>query len=158
MSKTTISTPEGTPFIELTREFAAPAELLYRAHTEPDLLAQWLGPRRLTMKVDRWDPRHGGAWRYVHVDGDGAEYGFRGVFHGDPSLAAGITQTFEFEGAPGHVTLDHATFVESGGRTTVHVRSVHQSVESRDAHVAAGMADGVNDSMDRLAELLAKLA
>ncbi|SDC28546.1 SRPBCC family protein [Actinokineospora iranica] len=156
MSETTITAPPGTPFIEVTREFDAPAELLFRAYSEPELLVQWLGPRRLSMKVNQHEFHHGGAWRYVHTDEDGSEYGFHGVFHGEPSVA-GITQTFEFEGAPGHVTLERVTFEERDGRTLLRMHSVHQSVEARDAHIEAGMEHGVNDSMERLTELLPTL-
>lgn len=93
------------------------------------------------MTVDHLDARHGGTWRFVHRDGDGSEYGFHGVFHGTPSLEAGIVQTWEFEGAPGHVKLGTITFEERGGRTLVHLNSVHQSVEARDAEVQSGMAE-----------------
>ena len=104
MAKTQIIAKPGMPQIEITREFDAPRELLFRAHTDPKLLVQWLGPRRLTMTIDRFDARDGGTWRYTHRDTDGTEYGFHGVFHGTPSVD-GIVQTFEFEGAPGHVSL-----------------------------------------------------
>ena len=157
MTATVILAAPGDPFITMEREFAAPPELLFRAWTEPGLLAKWLGPRRLAMRVDTWELRDGGRWRYVHVDTDGTEYGFRGVFHGTPSLD-GITQTFEFEGAPGHVSLDHLTFEAHDGRTLVRGRTVHQSVEARDAMVAAGMERGVTEGYERLDELLAGLS
>jgi uncharacterized protein YndB with AHSA1/START domain len=85
MAKTQITADPGSPFIDVTREFDAPRDVLFRAHTDPDLIVQWLGPRRLTMVVDRYDVRDGGSWRYIHRDADGAEYGFHGVFHGTPS-------------------------------------------------------------------------
>jgi len=93
MASTQIIAEPRAPQIVVTREFAAPRELLFRAHTDPDLLVQWLGPRQLTMTIDHFDLRDGGRWRYVHWDIDGNEYGFHGVFHGTPSLA-GIVQTF----------------------------------------------------------------
>ena len=89
-----------------SRELDAPLALVYRAFTEPDLLAQWLGPRKYTMTVERYDLRDGGTWRYLHADDAGNAYGFHGVFHGEPS-PDGIVQTFEFEGAPGHVSDGH---------------------------------------------------
>lgn len=156
MTKTQIQAEPGVPFIDVSREFDAPRDLLFRAFTDPDLLVQWLGPRKYEMVIDTYDVRAGGTWRYVHRDTDGTEYGFHGVFHGDPS-PDGMVQTFEFEGAPGHVSLDKLTLEERDGRTVVHTHSVYQSIEARDAMVAAGMAEGMDDGFDRLDELLARL-
>jgi uncharacterized protein YndB with AHSA1/START domain len=156
MATTRIDARPGVPFIDMSREFAAPRELVYRAHTDPDLLAQWIGPRRLTTRVVRFDVRDGGTWRFVQRDQDGSDYGFHGVFHGDPS-PEGIVQTFEFEGAPGHVSLDALTLEEHDGRTTLRVHSVFQSVEARDAMVAAGMESGVQEGYERLDELVERV-
>ncbi len=157
MATTEISAEPGVPFIETSREFGAPRELLFRAWTEPDLLVQWLGPRRMTMTVDRMDVRDGGSWRYINRDTDGTEYGFHGVFHGIPS-PDGMVQTFEFEGAPGHVSLESLSFEEHGGRTVVRTHSVFQSVADRDAMIEGGMSEGMNEGYERLEELLARLA
>jgi len=157
MAQTQIIAKPGMPQIEITREFDAPRELLFRAHTEPELLVQWLGPRNLTMTIDRLEPRDGGTWRYTHREADGTEYGFHGVYHGTPSVE-GIVQTFEFEGMPGHVSLEKVTFEEQDGKTLLRQNSVFQSVEDRDGMVESGMEDGVNDSMERLDELVARLA
>jgi uncharacterized protein YndB with AHSA1/START domain len=157
MNKTTITAEPGIPQITITREFDAPRELVFRAHTDPQLLVQWLGPRDLTMTIDRYEARDGGTWRYVHVDAQGNEYGFHGVFHGIPSPDA-IVQTFEFEGVPGHVKLDTVTLEQEGSsRTLMRTVSSFQSVEDRDGMVAADMERGVRDSADRLEELLARL-
>ena len=156
MTKTQITAEPGVPFIDITREFDAPRDLMFRAHTDPELLVQWLGPRNLVMTVDRFEVRDGGTWRYIHRDVEGTEYGFHGVFHGAPS-PDGIVQTFEFEGAPGHVSLDSMTFEERGGRTVIHARSVHQSIEARDAVVASGMEVGLSEGYTRLDELIARL-
>lgn len=156
MSSTSITAEPGVPFIDMTREFDAPRDLIFRAHTDPELLVQWLGPRRLTMVVDRYDVRDGGTWRYIHVEKDGTEYGFHGVFHGTPSPDR-IVQTFEFEGAPGHVSLDSLTLEERDGRTILRVRSVHQSVEARDAMVSSGMEGGITEGYERLDDLAASL-
>ena len=156
MSKTQITAEPGIPQITITREFNAPRDLVFRAHIEPELVAQWLGPRDLALAIDRWEARDGGTWRYVHTDAHGNTFGFHGVFHGDPSPQA-IVQTFEFEGAPGHVALQTATFNDRGGSTLVRTVSAFQSVEDRDAMVASGMERGARDSGERLAELLAKL-
>jgi uncharacterized protein YndB with AHSA1/START domain len=155
-NKTTITAEPGIPQITITREFDAPRDLVFRAHTEPDLLVRWLGPRDLTMTVDRYEVRDGGTWRYVHKDAQGNAYGFHGVFHGTPSPDA-IVQTFEFEGVPGHVKLDTTTLEQRGRRTLMRTVSSFQSVEDRDGMVASGMERGVRDSADRLEELLATL-
>jgi len=157
MGKTQITAEPGTPFVQITRTFDAPKELVYRAYIEPDLLVQWLGPRGVQMRVDRYDVRDGGTWRYVHFDDEGNEYGFHGVFHGDPSVASGIVQTFEFEGAPGHVMLEWLTFEEHDGKTTIYANSVGQSIEDRDAMMASGMEHGVVEGYERMDELLVKL-
>jgi uncharacterized protein YndB with AHSA1/START domain len=158
MNRTTITAEPGIPQITITREFDAPRELVFRAHTDPQLLVQWLGPRDLTLTIDRYEARDGGTWRYVHADAQGNEYGFHGVFHGTPSPDA-IVQTFEFEGVPGHVQLDTVTLEqqEGSGRTLMRTVASFQSVEDRDGMVAADMERGVRDSADRLEELLARL-
>jgi uncharacterized protein YndB with AHSA1/START domain len=156
MSDLKVTAEPGIPQILTTRDFDAPRALIYRAFTEPDLLVQWLGPRRYRMTIDRFDPRGGGTWRYLHADDAGNQFGFHGVFHNDPSMD-GIVQTFEFEGAPGNVQMDTVTFEERGGGTTVRTNTVFQSVEARDAMLQAGMADGMSEGYERLEELLAKL-
>lgn len=149
---THITAPDGTPFIEVIREFDAPRDLVFRASTDPDLVARWLGPRDLTMRVVEFDARAGGSYRYVHTAPDGAEYTFRGVFHTvtEPLLI----QTFEYEGAPGSVSLESRTLDDIGGRTRMQQNAVFPSVGARDQALAAGMEHGINDSMDRLSELL----
>jgi uncharacterized protein YndB with AHSA1/START domain len=156
MTELKVTAEPGVPQIVTTRDFDAPRHLLYRAFTEADLLSQWLGPRRYTMTIERFDPRDGGTWRYLHSDDTGNTYGFHGVFHGDPS-PEGIVQTFEFEGAPGNVQMDTVTFEEHDGGTTVRTNSVFQSVEARDAMYESGMAEGMSEGYERLEELLAKL-
>lgn len=157
MGTTRITAEPGIPQIVIEREFDAPRDLLFRAWTDPELLVQWLGPRNLTMRIDRYDVRDGGTWRYVHTDADGNEYGFHGVFHGAPS-PDGIVQTFEFEGAPGHVSLDTLTLEERDGKTLARTSSVFQTVEARDAMVESGMEHGIEDGFERLDELIATLA
>lgn len=156
MGTTRITAEPGLPFIDIEREFAAPAALLFRAHTEPDLLARWLGPHRYEMIVDRYDVRDGGSYRYVHRGEDGTEHGFRGVFHG-PQTVEGMLQTFEYEGAPGHVSLESLRFDEQAGRTTIRIHAVYQSVEDRDAMIENGMEGGVNEGYERLEALVAGL-
>jgi uncharacterized protein YndB with AHSA1/START domain len=156
MGKTQITAEPGVPQIVITREFDAPRDLVFRACTDPELLVQWLGPRDLTMTIDHYEVRDGGKWRYIHKDAEGNEYGFHGVFHGTPSPDSTV-QTFEFEGVPGHVSLDTATFEEHDGKTLLRTVSSFQSVEDRDGMAASGMERGVHDSHERLEELLTTL-
>ncbi len=155
MTKTKITAAPGVPFIDVVREFDAPKALIYQAHVDPALIVQWMGPRDYAMVVDTWDVRDGGAWRYIHRDGEGTEYGFHGVFHG-PASPESMVQTFEFEGAPGHVSLGTIRFEERDGRTIVRVQSVYQSVEDRDAVVASGMGRGMSEGYERLDELVVR--
>jgi uncharacterized protein YndB with AHSA1/START domain len=157
MSATQIDAPEGLPFIDITREFDAPRELVYRAYTDPDLLVQWLGPRKYKMTVENWDVRDGGKWRFIHSDDQGNAWGFHGVFHGEQT-PDGMLQTWEFEGAPGHVSLEKLVLEERDGKTIVRNHAVYQSIEARDAMIQSGMEEGVNDGFDRLDDLLARLA
>ncbi|TQS39541.1 SRPBCC family protein [Cryptosporangium phraense] len=156
MAKTEITAEPGTSQIMITREFDAPRDLVFRCYTDPDLVPRWMGPRELTTKINEWEVRDGGRWNYTATDPNGTEFGFRGVFHGDPSPDLTI-QTFEFLGLPGHVTLEALTMTESGGRTLVRTVSSFQSVEDRDGMVASGMEHGVRDSDARMEELLAEL-
>jgi uncharacterized protein YndB with AHSA1/START domain len=156
MKELQIKAEPGTPFIEVTREFDAPRELIFRAHVEPDLVRQWMGPAKYEMTIHTWEVRDGGAWRFTQRDASGNEFGFHGVFHGTPT-PDNMVQTFEFEGAPGHVELDTLRMEEHDGRTIVRVESVHQSVEARDAMLNGGMTTGVEEGYRRLDALLASL-
>ena len=156
MTELKVTAEPGVPQVFTERTFGAPREMVFRAFIEPDLLVQWLGPRQYTMTIDRFDPRDGGTYRYVHSDDAGNAFGFHGVFHGEPS-PDGFVQTFEFDGAPGHVSMDTLRLEERDGKTTVRTNSVFQSVQARDAMVQSGMAEGMNDGYDRLEQLLAKL-
>jgi uncharacterized protein YndB with AHSA1/START domain len=156
MARTQIIAKPAVPQVIVTGEFAAPRELLFRAYVDPDLLAQWAGPRELTMTIDHFDLRHRGTWRYTSSNADGNAYSFHGVFHGTPSTD-GIVETFEFEGMPGHVCMDTVTFAERGDTTVLTQNTVFQSVADRDAALQSDMAEGIKLSMERLEELLAQL-
>ena len=106
MSQTAIIVEPERQQVEIIHEFDAPRDLVFRACTEPDLVARWWGPRYLTNIVKEHDARPGGSWRIVQRAPDGTEHGFHGVFHliEPPSR---IVRTFEYEGAPGHVVLEH---------------------------------------------------
>ena len=152
-----VTAEQGLPFVDTERELDAPRELVFRCFAEPELLTQWLGPQRLEMRIDEFDFRDGGRYRYAHIEENGTEYGFHGVFHG-PQTPDSMLQTFEFDGAPGHVSLDHMELVDLGnGRTLARSHSVFQTVEARDAMVESGMADGMEGGFQKLDELLARL-
>ena len=155
-NKTTITAEPGKQEMLITREFDAPRELVFQAFTDPELYVQWLGPRRLTMILETFEPRSGGRWRYISKDQSGNEFAFRGVYH-EVLAPERIIDTFEFEGLPeaGHVCLETLTLEElPGGRTKLTAQSVFQSVADRDDALQSGMEEGVNDSHERLAELL----
>ncbi|MFS2186203.1 MULTISPECIES: SRPBCC family protein [unclassified Mucilaginibacter] len=154
-NQTEIKAEPGKQELFITREFEAPRELVFRAFTDPELIVRWLGPRELKMRIDQFDCRSGGAYRYIHTDPAGNDYGFHGVIH-DVTAPERIIQTFEFEGLPesGHVTLETTRFEAlPGNRTKVTVQSVFQSVTDRDGMLQSGMERGVNDSHWRLDEL-----
>lgn len=156
MATTTIDVPEGLPYVDITREFNAPRDLIHRAYTDPELLPQWLGPRNLTMTVEKWDVRDGGAWRYVQTDPDGKDWGFHGVFHG-PQTPDQMIQTFEFDGVPGHVSFSELKLEDKDGKTIAKTHVVFMSVEDRDGMVQSGMSTGITEGYERLEELIARL-
>ena len=152
-NETRIVADPGLPTIVITREFEAPPARVFRAYTDPDLVRRWLGPRRLEIRIERYDARTDGSYRFVHVDRDGTEYGFRGVFH-EVRPVDRIVQTFTYEGFPDGVSLETAAFEDLGGRTRVTTTSVMDSIEARDAMIASGMETGLRESYERLDELL----
>jgi uncharacterized protein YndB with AHSA1/START domain len=153
---TTITAQPGTPFIDIVREFDATPAQVFRVQTDPDLLGKWLGPRDLELRLVEYDARPGGTYRYVQLDAQGGEHGFRGVFHTVVKNEL-VIQTFEFEGVPNQVAIETMTLTDLGGRTRLHTHSVFPSVEGRDAAIASGMEHGIRDSMDRIEELCAGL-
>jgi uncharacterized protein YndB with AHSA1/START domain len=143
------------PTIRITREFDAPPAKVFRAHTDPDLVRQWLGPRGLEMTVDRWDCRTGGEYRYIHSR-DGEEFAFHGSFH-EVRPEELIVQTFTYEGMPDSVALEKVVLEDLGdGRTGLVATSLGDSFEARDAMVASGMEQGIVEGYERLDEVLAQ--
>ena len=153
-NETRIVADPTLPTVVIIREFDAPPERVFRAHTDPELVAQWLGPRRLTMRIEEYDARTGGSYRYVHHDDDGNEYGFRGVFH-EVRPVDRIVQTFSFDGYPDSVSLEILVLEDLGGRTRLTGTSVLDSLEARNGMVASGMEVGIREGYERLDELLA---
>ena len=154
-NKTTITAEPGKQELFITREFDAPRELVFKAHTDPSLYVQWLGPRGYEMKLETFEPVSGGRYRYIHKDNDGNEFGFHGVFHEISEEL--MIQTFEFEGAPDMVNLDFLTFEDLGGRTRLRGRSICPNTQARDALLASGMEDGMREGYQRLETVLKAL-
>ncbi len=142
------------PIIRITRDFAATPEQLLRAHTDPELFAQWVGPDTMRTRIDHWDARTGGSFRFVSTSDDGAELGFRGCFH--EVRPDRIVQTFTFEGEPDGVALETLWFEDLGnGRTRLRTQSLVDSFEGRDAWLKSGMETGVEDGYAKLDRMLA---
>ncbi|MEO3756276.1 SRPBCC family protein [Streptomyces sp. B6B3] len=154
--ETEIRADEKVPTIEIVREFDAPPARVFRAHVDPELYAQWVGPRSVTTRVTRWEARTGGAWAFAN-DRDGEEIAaFYGSFH-EVRPDERIVWTFTYEGVPDGVALETLTLTElEGGRTRLTVLSVVQDFETRDGMLASGMDVGVNEGYEKLDELLAK--
>jgi uncharacterized protein YndB with AHSA1/START domain len=152
---TEIIADADVPLVRITREFDAPPDKVFRAHTDPELVAQWLAPRRHDMRIDHYDCRTGGSFRYVHSSG-GHDHGFRGCFH-EVRPAELIVQTFTYEGFPDGVALERLVFEDLGdGRTRLASTSLVDSFEGRDAVLSSGMEEGLRECHERLDELLAR--
>src|SRR3989454_2385476 len=151
MSKTKITAEPGKQEFLVTREFDAPRELVFKAHTDPKLYTQWLGPRRLTMRLEKFEPRSGGMWRYIHKDKDGTEYGFHGVIH-EVLPPERIIDTFEFEGLPekGLGPLQRLRWQElPGGRTKQIAQPASHSVAAPDERIKSAAKEGITESSER---------
>jgi uncharacterized protein YndB with AHSA1/START domain len=157
MTKTNLIAEPGKHEIRLTRVFEAPRDLVFRAYTGAKHIPQWWGPKSLTTLVDKMDVKAGGLWRFIQRDQHGTEFAFHGVYHAIASPER-IVSTFEFEGMPGHVSLETTIFEAlPDGKTKLTGSSIFQSVEDRDGMLSAGMEGGAKETWDRFAELLATL-
>jgi uncharacterized protein YndB with AHSA1/START domain len=157
-TETTIEAVPDLPVVRIVREFDAPRDRVYRAHVDPDLVVQWLGPDSLTCVIDTWDVRTGGAYRYTAVR-EGEEIAhFYGSFHRVTENER-IVQTFGFEEMPEAASLETLVLTDlPGGRTRLEISSVVESLEARDAMLASGMEVGVNEGYAALDLLLAQPA
>jgi len=142
--------------IQVTRIFDAPRDLVFKAMTDPNLIPRWWGPRGVATVVDKMDVRPGGAWRFIHRGPGGDEDAFRGVFR-EIVPPERVVQTFEWEGLPGHISVDTAIFEEVDGKTRLTTTSLFDSVEDRDGMLQAGMEGGLRETWERFAELLPEL-
>ena len=153
IAETTIEAHPTLPIIRMTRDFAATAEQLLRAHTDPEIYRQWVGPNSVSTTIDYWDARTGGSWRFLNIH-EGQEYGFHGSFHEVGPQR--IVQTFTYEGEPDGVALEKVVFSDLGdGRTRLVATSLVDSFEGRDAWMINGMQEGVREGYERLDALVA---
>jgi uncharacterized protein YndB with AHSA1/START domain len=149
-----LTVPEGLPFIDFEREFDFPVAEVFRAHKEPELIAQWLGPRGTQVRIDHYDFRTGGSYLYRHTGPDGNSYAFSGVFHTVRTNEFAI-QTFEFDGYPDVVSIEFLIFEDGGGgRSRLRGHAVYPSMEARNGMAQSGMEGGMSEGYERLEELL----
>ena len=152
----TVTTPTDRE-IHIERVFEAPRERVFAIYTDPELIPEWWGPRGTSAIVDEMDVRPGGSWRFVIRNSDGSETGFRGTYR-EVVAPERIVQTFEWEGMPGHVSVETATFEDLGDRTRVTTTSIFHTTEERDGMLGSDMEGGLQETYARLDELLERLA
>jgi len=139
--------------IHVERVFNASRDRVWRAYTEPGLLAQWWG-RGNKVAIEKFEPERGGHWRFVEHSDEGT-HGFEGRFR-EVTPMERIVQTFGWDGMPGHVVVDSTTFEDLGdGRTKIVVTSIFHTAEERDGMLNYGMEKGMNESYAALDRLLA---
>jgi uncharacterized protein YndB with AHSA1/START domain len=134
----------------------APRETVFRCYVEPGLLARWWAPPKYEVKIEALDPTPGGSWRFLVLQNGKEDAAFRGVCHGVIPNES-ICQTFEWEGLPGHVCMQTATFEDAGGGTKVTEQIVFQSVADRDGMAEAGMKEQAPVGMAQLSEVARSL-
>jgi uncharacterized protein YndB with AHSA1/START domain len=143
-----VTLPTSTQIL-ITREFAAPRALVYKAWTTPELIKRWWPAKRGDMTVADVDLRVGGRWRFVMVADGGFEVAFHGVYR-ELVENERIVSTEVYEAMPHAEAVDTVTFMESRGRTTLTILVQHASQADRDAHIASGMEAGLQDALDLL--------
>lgn len=148
------TTPSDTE-MAVERIFDAPRELVWRAYTEPELLAKWWG-RGNPLKVETLEVKPGGHWRFVEQANDG-NHGFEGRF-AEVVKPESLSQTFDYDGAPGHPSLDSMRLEAMGdGRTKMVSRTKFFTKEERDGMLNAGCEQGMAESYAALDKVLASL-
>lgn len=149
---TEVEADPEVPIIRIIRDFQATPERLLRAHTDPKLFAQWIGPNSMQTRIDHWDARTGGSFRFVSIRDD-VEAGFHGSFH--EIRPDRIVQTFTYEGDPDGVALETLCFEDLGnGRTRLRTQMLVDSFEGRDAWLRSGMEVGMEDGYTKLERML----
>jgi uncharacterized protein YndB with AHSA1/START domain len=155
MNEATITTPAERE-IRIERVFDAPIGRVWRAYTDPELIAQWWG-RGNRLEIERMEVERGGHWRFVEHGPEGS-HGFEGRYR-EVAPMERIVQTFEWDGMPGHVAVETAEFTDLGdGRTKVTATSLFHTSEERDGMLHSGMEVGLNESYAALDKLLATLS
>jgi uncharacterized protein YndB with AHSA1/START domain len=150
-----VTLPSDTQIL-ITREFAAPRHLVYRAWTTPELIKRWWHAKRGKMTVAEVDLRVGGRWRYVMIADGGLEVAFHGEYREIvPNERLVSTEVFEL--VPDAEAVDTLTLTEQGGHTTLTILVQHQTKAHRDAHLESGMEAGLQDALDLLEQVAAKL-
>ena len=150
----TITTPSDRE-IRVERIFAAPRDRMWRALTEPALVAQWWG-RGNRLVIERDEVERGGHWRYVEHSEQGA-HGFEGRYRVVVPPER-IERTFEWDGMPGHVLVETVTLEDLGdGRTRLVSVSLFHTVADRDGMMQSGMESGANESYAALDRVLAAM-
>jgi uncharacterized protein YndB with AHSA1/START domain len=156
--KTKIHAEDGQHDIVITREFDLPVELLFRAHTDPEIFEQWMSHDYGTTKVVKLEAHKHGGWRFETSDAKGnVLFGANGVFH-EFMLNQTIIRTFEMENTPFPVQLDFITFeplTDDTSKLTIH--TIYKSCEVRDQHLKLPFAQGLNMAHSRLQEIVSKL-
>ena len=148
--------------ILITREFDAPRHLVWEAWTNPELVKRWWHANRGEVTLVEIDLRVGGSWRYVMVTPDGLEVGFHGEYR-EIVPNERLVSTETYEGLPEDVseedgtTVNTATFTETDGRTIVTLLVQAPNKTSRDAIIASGMEDGLQDALDLLEQVAVSL-
>jgi uncharacterized protein YndB with AHSA1/START domain len=139
--------------IRIERIFDAPRSKVWKALTDPNLVAQWWG-RGNTLVIEKFEPVRGGHWRFVE-HANGQQHGFEGRYR-EVTPEERIVQTFEWDGMPGHTSVETLTLEDLGdGRTRLVNVSLFHTTEDRDGMAQSGMEGGVNESyaaLDRLLE------
>lgn len=154
-NRLTVTTPSDREVV-MVRVFDAPRELVFEAHTSCEHMKRWWGPRRYEVAECELDFREGGTWRILQRGADGDEHGFSGEFR-EIVRPERITWTFEYDGAPGHVSVQTVTFEEHDAKTTLTATAVYGSIEDRDATLQTGMTEGAAETWDRLEEYVETL-
>jgi len=139
----------GEPMFVVTRTFNAKARLVWEAWTRPEYMKRWYGNSCMTLEICEMDVRPGGAWRRVLRMTDGSSIGFHGVYK-EMEPPHRIVFTEVFEPVPEHPSVVTVVLTERDGKTAVRVEQLHDSVQSRDMHIASGMEPGMREALDRL--------
>jgi uncharacterized protein YndB with AHSA1/START domain len=150
--RATITTP-GDREIHIERIFDAPRDRVWRAIIDPKQVAQWWG-RGNKLVIERMEVERGGHWRFVEHGPEGA-HGFEGRY-AEVIPPSRVVQTFEWDGMPGHVSLETVILEDLGdGRTKIVNTSLFHTREDRDGMLRSGMEEGLNQSYEALDRLLA---